>query len=409
MKSNAKKTYDVIIAGGGMAGMVMALCLAKIGLSPLIIEKAPAPDLTKKEYDGRNTALNSASIVMLQNLKIWDKLEPFAQPINDIIVSDGTVRGGASSFFLHFDHRHLGETPLGYFVENPDFRAVLQEEINASDQIDMLFEEHIEDISYEREKIALKTQKSIYDAKLLIAADGRNSFVRSMTDISVARKSYDQKGIVTTILHEKDHEGIAQEFFLPSGPFAMLPLKGYKTSLVWTERTEVADALIAQPEDVFLYEVRRRFGDSLGALTQTGPIISYPLTFSKVSRLYDRRIALIGDAAHGIHPIAGQGFNLGLRDIGVLTDLIEKYLQVGLDYGSDVLLKEYDRKRQCDIFLLGCVTDRLDWLFSNNNIALTYLRRCGLAIVNETPYLRNFFMKHATSQLGDLPKLMRAI
>ena len=404
------KNYDVVIVGGGMAGMVMALCLKRAGLHTLILEQSQADDLTQKHYDGRNTALNAASVVMFENLDLWQDCLSFAQPINDIIVSDGTVRGGASSLFLHFDSDYIGDKPMGYFIQNPDLRHVLIEKITQyPEYITIKYSQKILDIvqNDSENKISVHTNDEKYTAKILIAADGKKSLVRTLLNIPITEKSYGQSGIVTTITHEYDHQGVAQEYFMPSGPFAMLPLMGNQTSLVWTEQTLIADALLKQPKDVLLYEIRRRFGDSLGKIDQVGCVLSYPLSAHYAHNFYKNRCVLIADSAHGIHPISGQGFNLGLRDIGVLYDLILSYQHSGLDIGGDAILSEYEKKRQFDIHALRYITDGLNLIFSNDNKLMTLSRRLGLKIVDNIPVVRDYFIKHASGQMGNLPQLMR--
>ena len=401
-------SFDIIIAGGGMGGMVCAIALARLNLKIAVIEQAAPPDLVNKSYDGRNTALNKASVRMLKKLNIWDHAQEFMQPINDILVSDGTVHKGASSLFLHFDHQDIGDEPLGYFIQNPDLRNALITVVTSQKNIHCFYSEKSTQITYNAShSITLTTNKNNYTAPILIAADGRESLVRTLSGIDVTTKDYQQKGIVTTIRHEKPHDGIAQEFFLPSGPFAMLPLTGNKTSLVWTEASHIADALTKMPQDVFLYEIKRRFGNGLGDIQQSGPILTYPLRFHKTETLIAKNIALIGDAAHGIHPIAGQGFNLGLRDIAVLCDLIHAQQQCGLPLGCNIMLEKYNHLRQCDITALGAITDGLNSLFSNDNAVITFARRVGLDVVENMPLLKQYFMKHATSEIGDLPSLMQ--
>ena len=401
--------YDVLIAGGGLAGMVTALSFAHIGLKSCIVERGTQASLLRKDYDGRNTALNITSVRMLKRLGIWSFIKEFAQPILDIIVSDGTLRQGASSYFLHFDHQFVGNQPLGYFIQNPDIRSGLLQTIALhSDKIDIHYEQDILSIdNHLSEKIILHTHDKILTGKLLIGADGRSSHIRTLSGINITQKSYGQKGIVTTVAHELPHEGIAQEFFLPSGPFAILPLTGNQCSLVWTEQSHIADALLQASPDVFTYELRRRFGDSLGKLTQIGKILSYPIHFHHAHSFYTKRTALVGDAAHSVHPIAGQGFNLGLRDIAVLTDIMHENHYAGLDIGTEIPLRKYHDLRHFDIMALSLVTDGLNRLFSNDNACVTTMRRVGLGIVNEIPVLRNFFMRHATAVVGDLPSLMR--
>lgn len=403
-----QKKYDFIIIGGGLAGMLMALALVKLDFKILLLEKEKAPNLTKKIYDGRNTALNNASVRFLKNLGIWEEALPFAQPINDIIVSDGTVRKGASSLFLHFDAKHIDETEMGFFIENPDLRQILQEKIQEyPEKIDVFYGQDLKSVQSDKQKFIVTTKDNDYEGRFLIGADGRFSWVRDEFDISISEHSYGHTAIVTTIKHELPHEGVAQEFFLPDGPFAMLPLTGNRMSLVWCEKDQRAKSMVKMPKDVFLYEVRRRFGDSLGKLELDSNIISYPLRRHHAATMVGDRMALIADAAHGIHPISGQGLNLGIRDIAVLYDLIQEQVKNGLDIASPLVLELYEKKRQFDIQALLNITHGLNKIFANDNIIVQTGRRLGLGLVNKMPKLRNFFIRHATGDMGDLPSLMR--
>ena len=244
-------------------------------------------------------------------------------------------------------------------------------------------------------------------ARLAVAADGARSASRDAVGIEVVRWAYEQTGIVCTVAHERPHRGIAHERFLPAGPFAILPMKGNRSSLVWTERAALAPQLMEADEATFAAELGARFGDFLGALEVVGPRWSYPLSLTHARSYVAPRLALAGDAAHAIHPIAGQGFNLGIRDIAVLAELVVDQARLGLDIGSDDLLAHYQRWRRFDAVALIAVTDGLNRLFSNHHPALRVTRDVGLAMVNQVPPLKRVFMRHAMGLVGDLPRLAR--
>ena len=401
--------YDVIISGGGLTGVVTALALAQAGFSALVIEVGEKPALTDPAYDGRNTALSQASFQMLETLEIAPLLAEAAQPINDILVSDGTVRGGASTSFLYFHHEFIGEKPLGYFIPNPNLRAAFINRAEAlSDKVTLLYKTAMTD--FEQDDFSVRVTLSdgkTYRAGALLNAEGKKSPLRDRLGIRVRRHAYGQKGIVTTVEHEKPHNGLAQEFFLPAGPFALLPLVGNRMSTVWTEPSERADALIKADDALFHHELRARFGDYLGEIKQIGAKFAYPLEYHACEKLVEGRAFLIGDSAHGIHPMAGQGFNLGLRDAATLAELMAEAKYTGSDFVGPAVARAYEARRRADILALGYFTGGMNALFSNNNPFFTGLRRAGLAAVNALPPVRNFFIRYATGVAGNRPKLMR--
>lgn len=398
-------TSDIAVVGGGLVGLTAAIGLAQQGFSVTVIDRAPQGDLTAQQYDGRASALAFATCRMLEALGIWRHMEPYAQPINEIRVSDGP-----SLMHLHFDHRALGDGPLGNMVENRHTRIALFDRINELENIHLLMGETIQKIDRTQEKASLTLESGTdISAKLLLGVDGRASMVRQDADIPVSSFEYGQHGIVCSIEHELPHHGIAHERFLPAGPFAVLPLKNNRASLVWTEKSHLVDTIMALPERSFASEVRRRVGDFLGEVKPVGGRWAYPLTLQYADTYTDTRMAILGDAAHGIHPIAGQGLNLGLRDVAALIEVISDNARVGLDIGSDQTLDAYSQWRHTDNAALIGVTDILNRLFSNDITPLRTARDMGLAVVNQIPPLKNFFMSHARGTVGELPKLLRGL
>lgn len=402
-KSTTSLTCDVTIIGGGLVGLTAAIGLARHGFEVAVIDRAPVGDVTAVEYDGRASALAFATCRMLEALGIWEYMEPYAQPINEIRVSDGP-----SLMHLHFDHKALGDGPLGNMVENRHTRLALFERIKAFDSVHLFMEEMVTSIetSSERTLVTLASGKTV-SSSLLLGADGRNSFVRKKAAIPVSTFEYKQHGIVCSIEHEISHQGIAHERFLPSGPFAILPLTGNRSSLVWTEKSHLVDTIMGLSDRAFAAEVQRRIGDFLGTATPIGGRWAYPLTLQYADTYTSTRLAIIGDAAHGIHPIAGQGLNLGLRDVAALTEVLSDASTVGLDIGSEQTLDKFAGWRHADNAALISVTDLLNRLFSNDIGPVRMARDIGLAAVEQIPPLKNFFMSHARGTVGELPKLLQ--
>lgn len=396
-------SYDITVVGGGMVGLTAAIGLAEQGFTVAVVDHAPKGDLIAAEYDGRASALAFATCRMLEALGIWEHMAPYAQPINEIRVSDGP-----SLMHLHFDHRALGDGPLGNMVENRHTRLALFKRIEAIDGITMLMEKSVTAInrSAEAAQITLNDGTMI-TSSLLLGADGRGSLVRKDAKIPTSNFEYKQHGIVCSIEHEHPHEGIAHERFLAAGPFAILPLTGNRASLVWTEKSHLVSTIMALPERAFAAEIKRRIGDFLGEVKPVGGRWSYPLTLQYADTYVDTRMAIIGDAAHGIHPIAGQGLNLGLRDVAALIEVLSDSANVGLDIGSSQVLETYSQWRHTDNAALISVTDILNRLFSNDIAPIRHARDIGLAVVNEIPPLKNFFMSHARGTIGELPKLLK--
>ena len=395
--------FDATIVGGGMVGLTAAIGLARHGFQVAVIDRAPIGDLTAVEYDGRASALAFATCRMLEALGIWAHMEPYAQPINEIRVSDGP-----SLLHLHFDHKALGDGPLGNMVENRHTRLALFNRVQELDGITLFMASSISNIetSQDESRVTLETGEAI-SSRLLIGADGRGSMVRKKAAIPVSTFEYKQHGIVCSIEHEISHQGIAHERFLPSGPFAILPLTGNRASLVWTEKSHLVETIMGLSDRAFTAEVQRRVGDFLGEVKPVGGRWAYPLTLQYADTYTDTRLVILGDAAHGIHPIAGQGLNLGLRDVAALVETMSNAANVGLDIGSLQALSTYSNWRHTDNASLISVTDLLNRLFSNDIGPIRTARDVGLAAVEQVQPLKNFFMSHARGTVGDLPKLLQ--
>ncbi|GER01575.1 2-octaprenyl-3-methyl-6-methoxy-1,4-benzoquinol hydroxylase [Iodidimonas gelatinilytica] len=393
---------DVAIVGGGMAGLTAACGLAQYGLEIAVIDTEAPQDLTAQTFDGRCSAIAYASVQMLKSLKIWPPLEDTAQPIKEIRVSDGESR-----HFLHFDFAQIGNQPLGEMVENRHLRQALFFRASQLGNLHLLAPARVEAVTRDqaRAHLVLKDGRTV-SAALAIGADGRNSRMRQQAAIQTPRWRYNQVGIVATVAHELPHCAIAHERFLPDGPFAILPLTGNRSSLVWTARASSEKAIMGLSPRAFEAEVQRRMGDFLGKATVCGPRWSYPLGLHMAERYIDTRLALIGDAAHGIHPIAGQGLNMGLRDIAALIEVLVEAARRGEDIGSPFVLERYQRWRRTDNVVLALVTDTLNRLFSNDIAPIRHARDLGLSVVNRLPVLKRFFMSHARGTVGKLPRLL---
>ncbi len=408
---------DAIIAGGGLIGLSMALALARGGMRVTVVDPLKPQHAAGDKFDGRASALASSSVRLLEALDIWRHLEPYAQPIKDIVVSDGTVsdrfrNGGPAPFVLHFDPRELTEDaetsePLGYLVENRHIRRGLYAAIEERPAV-TLMTARVARLSADGAdaRAELDSGEELH-ASLCVAADGKTSPLRKQAGIKTVHWPYAQSGIVTTVEHGEPHNGVAQEYFLPSGPFAILPLTGNRSSLVWTERTNLAPLMMALDDDVFADQIARRFGAYLGGTRPVGPRWSYPLGLQLARSYVAPRLALIGDAAHAIHPIAGQGLNLGLRDVAALAEVLIDARRLGLDIGGLNVLEQYQQWRRFDNVALAFITDGLNRLFANDFPPLRLARDIGMSLVGGMGPLRRFFMQHAMGTKGELPRLLK--
>jgi 2-octaprenyl-6-methoxyphenol hydroxylase len=397
---------DVAIVGGGLVGGVLALALAHGGAAVVVIDRLAPAAQTDAGFDGRASAIAFASQRMLAAIGLWPRLAADATPIRDIRVADG-----ASRLFLHYDSEDVAAPALGYMVENRHIRAALFAALSETATVRLVAPAEVTalDTAGARARITLAGGDSVA-APLIVGADGRGSSIRTFAGIAVRDWAYPQTAIVCTVAHEKPHMNVAHEHFLPAGPFAILPLAGNRSSLVWTERADLAPVLLALPPDEFMAELARRFGDFLGTLARVGPTWSYPLELHLANRAVADRVALVGDAAHGLHPIAGQGLNLGLRDVAALAEVVVDGLRLGLDVGAASLLERYAGWRRLDTLSMLAVTDSLNRLFSNDVAPVRIARDLGLAAVNRAGPLKRLFMRHAmgvTAVAGELPRLLK--
>lgn len=400
---------DVLIVGGGLVGGTLAVLLANAGLRITLVDRIDPAAGLDAGFDGRASAIALATHRVLVAAGLWDILGPGASPIEDIRVADGK-----SMLFLHYDHSDVGDDPFGYMIENRNLRRALYKAQQDAPNLAVVAPAEIEgmDLDGGLASVTLKDGRSLA-ASLIVGADGRGSQTRTLAGIRSSGWSYGQTGIVCTVDHERPHGFVAHEHFLPAGPFAILPIRGaagreqHQSSLVWTEREDLAPALMALDDDAFLAEMALRFGDFLGSLALVGPRWSYPLTLNLANKATARRFVLAGDALHGMHPIAGQGLNMGLRDVAVLAEVLADARRLGLDPGAPAVLEDYERGRRFDNSLMLGMTDALNRLFSNDIAPLRVARDMGLGAVNALPGLRKLFMRHAMGEVGELPRLMR--
>jgi len=396
---------DVIILGGGLVGLTLALSLDAHGLSATVVDPADSQTVLAPGFDGRASAIASASWNMLRAIGLGERLEGKGCPIASIRVSDG-LKSGALDFTPAAD-----DGALGIMFENRLLRQTLHAAAAEAENVDLLMPARAgETVRGEHDVTVRLEDGRELKAPLLIAAEGRNSPMRAAAGINVARWQYEHSAIIAAVEHEKPHGNIAYEIFYPTGPFAILPmLPGNRSALVWSmPKTDAAGYLKLGPRG-FLAELQEKMGGLLGRLEMIAPLSSYPLGFHHAGRITDQRLALIGDAAHGIHPIAGQGLNLGLRDLAALTEVLVEGVRLGLDLGNAQLLKRYERWRSLDTFLVAASTDGLARLFGIPGDAASAVRRFGLSAVQRIPPLKSFFMAEARGEYGDKPKLLSGL
>jgi 2-octaprenyl-6-methoxyphenol hydroxylase len=396
--------FELLIAGGGLNGLLLGIACAGAGLSVAVVDRQDPAAMLEASFDGRSSAIAYGSQQVMEALGVWPRVAAEAEPILEIRVADDNA-----PLFLHYDHRELGTgTPFGWIVENLVLRRGLIEHARSLPSLSLLAPLAVENIvaSADAASASLSDGRRLR-ARLAAAADGAQSPLRRAAGIRTVEWRYRQTAIVTTVRHQRPHAGVAVEHFLPAGPFAILPMTGNRSSIVWTEREELAPRLMSLPEHEFTAELAARFGDFLGPVEPIGPRWSYPVGLMLAERYVDRRLALVGEAAHLIHPIAGQGLNLGIRDVAALAEIVIDQRRLGLDIGDAGVLRRYQEWRRLDTVLLAAVTDGLNRLFSNSLPPLRLARDLGLAAVNRLPLLRRFLMRDAMGVTGTLPRLVR--
>ncbi len=403
-----KMDADILIVGGGLNGPALALAAASGGLSSVIVDALPLATRRKPAFDGRAYALSLTSVRMLEVLGIWGAVQGEAQPMLDIKVSDGVPGEGAAPLHVHFDHHEIAEGPMGHMLEDRYLRRALLDAVKASKLITQLAPATVaaQEITASHAEVSLADGK-VLRGRVLVGCDGRRSGVAMRAGIARTGHDYHQSGLVCAVAHEKPHSGVAYQQFMPSGPLAILPLKGDRSAIVWTESTARAAEIAAMSDRDFMAELRPRFGDFLGALTLVGKRFSYPLNLTVATEFVKPRLALVGDAAHGIHYLAGQGLNLGLRDVAALAEVLLDAARRGEDIGNALVLDRYAQWRGVDTAALTASTDLINKLFSNDNPILRAARVAGLGLVNALPAARRDFMREAAGLTGDMPRLLK--
>jgi 2-octaprenyl-6-methoxyphenol hydroxylase len=398
---------DVIIFGGGLVGLALASALDSSGLSAIVVDPADPAPRGSASFDGRTSAVSSSSMRMLQTIGVADHFAEPGCPIRRIAVADGLQPGG-----LHFDPDD--DEPLGFMHENRHLRAALHARAQAGGNIWLLWKSRV--VGTDRDEagvtVALEDGRKLH-APLLVGADGRNSATREVAGINVARWKYDHQAIVSVVRHERKHDHVAYEIFYPSGPFALLPMNddsiGHRSAIVWSVPEEDATGWLSLSDEDFAAEAEAAMGEFLGKIEMLAPRSSYPLGFHHAAQITARRLALIGDAAHAIHPIAGQGLNLGFRDVAALAEVLVEGARLGLDLGDRQLLDRYQRWRSLDALSVAFATDTLTRLYGIPGKTASAVRRFGMGVVGRISPLRNRLMSEARGTSGELPLLLRGL
>ncbi|MDP6345184.1 MAG: UbiH/UbiF/VisC/COQ6 family ubiquinone biosynthesis hydroxylase [Alphaproteobacteria bacterium] len=394
---------DLLIIGGGMVGLAQALAVASAGLRVVVVEHQDPGALTGAGHDGRVSSVSYGSHALFDRIGAWRHMSSRAGAIREIRVADG-----GAPLFLHFDHRDVGDRPFGYMVENRHIRLALGKALADAPDVTLLAPAEATEVRRQRTGVVARLADGCeIRAPLVVGAEGRQSPLRRQAGIRCLSWQYGQTAIVTTLRHQLPHHGVANELFLAPGPFALLPMRGKRSALVWTERHADVPALLALDDDAFDGEIMARAGDHWGRIHCDAPRWSYPLGLQNAERYIDTRLALIGDAAHGMHPVAGQGLNLGLRDVAALAEVLVDAARLGLDIGGDEVLRRYQRWRRFDALTMLVMTDGLVRLFSNDIAPLRLARILGLGLVDRIGPAKRFFERHAAAISGDLPKLIR--
>ncbi|MGL4488478.1 MAG: ubiquinone biosynthesis hydroxylase [Rhizobiaceae bacterium] len=401
-----QEQVDIVIAGAAYVGMSCAVAIKSAAphLAIKVVEAAP-PGVWEK--DSRSSAIAAAGVRMLRQLGVWGDIEPDAQVMRDMIVTDSRTNDPVRPVFLTFEGKPDDEEPFAYMVPNVSMNRALRRKAK---ELGISVTDGLAATSISNQPASIDVTMAngeTVSTKLLVAADGVRSKLRDIAGIKTVHFDYGQSGIVVEVSHERPHDGRAEEHFLPAGPFAILPLKGNRSSLVWTERTEDANRLVASDSLLFDTELERRFGHKLGEIKVEGKPKAFPLGLTLAREFIKPRLALIGDAAHGIHPISGQGLNLGFRDVAALAETIVDAARLGIDIGQLDVLERYQQWRRFDTVRTGITTDVLNRLFSNDIAPLRFVRDIGLGLVDRMPRVKDFFIGQASGITPSAPKLLR--
>jgi 2-octaprenyl-6-methoxyphenol hydroxylase len=394
---------DVLIGGAGFAGLALAIAL-KQALGPAYRVAVADPALGHTVNDPRATAIVAAARRLFETIGAWQAVTEEVQPILDMRITDSHLGDAVRPVFLTFDGDVEPGEPFAHMVENRPLLVALIERAKR-EGVALVPQAVIGQANTPSHIEAQLADGNTIAARLLVAADGARSGIRQRAGIATHGWDYGQSGIVTTVAHERDHNGRAEEHFLPAGPFAILPLKGRRSSIVWTEAGAEAERIVALPDAEFHTELERRFGLHLGEIEAVGPRLTFPLGLAVARTFVAERIALVGDAAHVIHPIAGQGLNMGLKDVAALAEVIVDAARLGIDPAT--VLERYQRWRRFDTMAMGVATDGLNRLFSNHSDALRAVRDLGLGVVDRLPVLKRLFIREAAGLVGDVPKLLK--
>ncbi len=407
--SPTREIVDLMVAGGGYVGLSLALAVKKAAprLKVTLIDQALPP--RGGTVDLRSSAIAAAACRMLGELGVWETISPHAEPIRSMVITDSQLSDAVRPVFLTFDETHSTDGPFAYMVPNAVMTDALRNAARACG-VEVIAPASVVDALFEPSQTRVKLSTGEWrTTRLLAACDGAKSKLRALAGIRTLNWSYGQSGIVTTIEHEFPHEGIAYEHFLPAGPFATLPLTGNRSSLVWTERTDIADRLVKEDEFIFEEELKRRLGERFGWVKCIAPRVAYPLGLTVARDFVKPRFALVGDAAHGIHPIAGQGLNLGFKDVAALAEVLVDAARLGQDIGALDVLERYQTWRRFDTAQMAVTTDVLTRLFSNDIGPVRLLRDIGLGLVDRLPKLKQHFIHQAAGRAGHLPRLLNGL
>ena len=399
---------DIAIVGGGLNGPALALAAAQVGLRVIVLDATSHKPRKNAKFDGRAYALALASKRLMAAVGVWENVAQDAEPMLNIHVSDGRAGVGASPFFMDFDHAELEEGPMGYMVEDRHLRYALQAAMQTSPLIEYRLATRVTGQSTGPEGVTLSlANNQKITTRLLVGADGRQSGTAARAGITYTGWQYGQTALVCAVEHDRPHGGVAHQFFMPAGPMAVLPLSARRSTVVWSEKTDSAAVIKTLDDAAFLDVLRPRFGDFLGDIALTGGRFSYPLGMMIAKSYIAPNVALIGDAAHGVHPIAGQGLNAGLRDVAALIQVLSEAKQRGEDFASQPVLARYQLWRRFDATALAVATDGFNRLFSNDNPILRLGRDLGMGMLNAMPKVRRGILREAAGLSGDLPDLMR--